>query len=127
MSVEGDGDSSAITADLLKVPLPNREKMPAYRGDHSVDAAMQLIWLQGGILLGAIIDDLRFHSLECGVSFGWGSKTETIVGPRRQLEFKPQNKVGIFLCSVDVTAIARFAANLSVYELISIGLADPAR
>ena len=62
MSIEDDLHLATIATNFLLVPLSDRFLESTFGRNHSIDAAVILIGLQVGPLVGRVVENLRFHS-----------------------------------------------------------------
>ncbi len=89
-SVQFNGYFGALNADGLVIPLTGRSQIPSLRRYHPVRAAMRLAWIDGLVILVAIIEHLQFAHPDIstiGIAlvllstflFGWITHCQAIV------------------------------------------------
>ena len=92
-AVQHHPNLAAFHGDFLTVPRSRGHEVPLFRCSNAIARTVVLPIFQVGSLCVGGIQDLQFHAHIRGITFGWGSDAESIVGAGSEFELKAKHKV----------------------------------
>src|SRR5262249_7058839 len=117
----------AVDGDLLEIPVADGPLEAAMGGNHAVCRAVILAWVEVGVLLGRIIEDLELaHADVGGVAIAGVADGQAVVAAGRQLYFQTGHEIAVLVLGVDGASLAWPADDGAILDLVLIHRAGPA-
>ena len=117
-AIEDDGDEVAVDDDSLVVPFSYGFQVTVFGTFEEINAAMELVVFEFGILRCAVVKYLDFYTCVCRGSFSWIMDAESVVAASRELEVEIKHVVAVGFFSDEVGALFR-AGDDAVFDLVA--------